>query len=67
VDSGHCVSKGSCNVDEEKLDASSRVLIRKKLELTVLLILKAESSEIKTVVHLLGECLGDEREEVDVP
>jgi hypothetical protein len=43
------------------------VLIRKKLELTVLLILKAESSEIKTVVHLLGECLGDEREEVDVP
>jgi hypothetical protein len=67
VDSGHCVSKGSCNVNDEALDASSRVLIRKKLELTVLLILKAESSEIKTVVHLLGECLGDEREEVDVP
>jgi hypothetical protein len=27
------------------------LLIRKKLELTVLYILKAESSEIKTVVH----------------
>jgi hypothetical protein len=67
VDSGHCVSKGNCNVNEETSYASSRLLIRKKLELTVLLILKAESSEIKTVVHLLGKCLGDKREEVDVP
>jgi hypothetical protein len=31
------------------------------------LILKAESSEIKTVVHLLGEWLGSRRVEVDVP
>jgi hypothetical protein len=49
------VSKDSCNHDCEKIDANSMWLIRKKLELTVLLILKAESSEIKTVVHLLDK------------
>ena len=40
-ESRHIVSKDSCNGSCEEMKANSTLLIRKKLELTVFLILKA--------------------------